>query len=235
MQARGETVDACVLGEPTNPDRLGTTIKVGRRGSMTGRLTVLGTQGHVAYPHLADNPLPRLVNFLAALGDLKLDSGTQHFDPSNLEIVSIDVGNTASNVIPAKGGAVFNIRFNDSYSSASLEALIRKTLDDAAGDDADCGYELSFEITGESFLTLPGAFAEIVKDAVHAVTGLTPSYSTTGGTSDARFIHHHCPVVEFGLVGETMHKVDENVAVADVLALTDIYRGVLERFFAEAI
>ena len=227
MQANGETVDACLLGEPTNPDRLGTTIKVGRRGSMTGRLSVRGTQGHVAYPHLADNPLPRLVKLLTALGALKLDSGTAHFDPSNLEIVSIDVGNTASNVIPAKGGAVFNIRFNDTYSSASLEALIRKTLDDAGG-----GYDLTFEITGESFLTPPGALAEIVRDAVHAATRLTPAYSTTGGTSDARFIHHHCPVVEFGLVGETMHKVDENVAVADVLALTEIYRGVLERFFA---
>ncbi len=231
MQAHGETVDACVLGEPTNPDKLGTTIKVGRRGSMTGRLSVRGTQGHVAYPHLADNPLPRLVTLLAALGDLKLDSGTAHFDPSNLEIVSIDVGNTASNVIPARGGAVFNIRFNDTYGSASLEALIRKTLDDAVGNAAGGGYDLTFEITGESFLTPPGKLAEIVKDAAHAATGLTPSYSTTGGTSDARFIHHHCPVVEFGLVGETMHKVDENVAVADVRALTEIYRGVLERYF----
>jgi len=226
MAANGETVDACVLGEPTNPDTLGTTIKVGRRGSMTGRLTVHGTQGHVAYPHLADNPLPRLVRLLNALTDLKLDQGTAHFDPSNLEVVSIDVGNTASNVIPAKGGAVFNIRFNDSYSSASLEALIRKALDAAGG-----GYDLEFEITGESFLTPPGDLAQIVRDAVQAATGLVPDYSTTGGTSDARFIHHHCPVVEFGLVGQTMHKVDENVAVADVLALTKIYEGVLERYF----
>jgi succinyl-diaminopimelate desuccinylase len=227
MKAHGETVDACVLGEPTNPDTLGTTIKVGRRGSMTGRLTVHGTQGHVAYPHLADNPLPRLVRLLKALTDLKLDKGTAHFDPSNLELVSIDVGNTASNVIPAKGGAVFNIRFNDTYSSASLEALIRKTLDAVGG-----AYDLEFEITGESFLTPPGELAEIVRDAVQAATGLIPDYSTTGGTSDARFIHHHCPVVEFGLVGETMHKVDENVAVADVLALTQIYKGVLKRYFA---
>ncbi|HEX4504463.1 MAG TPA: succinyl-diaminopimelate desuccinylase [Alphaproteobacteria bacterium] len=230
MNARGETVDACLLGEPTNPDTLGTTIKVGRRGSMTGRLTVHGTQGHVAYPHLADNPLPRLVRLLQALTDLKLDPGTAHFDPSNLEVVSIDVGNTASNVIPAKGGAVFNIRFNDSYGSASLEALIRKALDDAGG-----GYELEFEITGESFLTPPGELAAIVRDAVQAATGLIPDYSTTGGTSDARFIHHHCPVVEFGLVGQTMHKVDENVAVADVLALTAIYQGVLERYFSRPL
>jgi len=227
MQAHGETVDACVLGEPTNPDRLGTTIKVGRRGSMTGRLTVQGVQGHVAYPHLADNPLPRLVRLLKALTDLKLDGGTAHFDPSNLEIVSIDVGNPATNVIPAKGGAVFNIRFNDTYESGALVALIRTTLDAAGG-----GYDLGIDLTGESFLTPPGALAGIVRDAVHAATGLTPAYSTTGGTSDARFIHRHCPVVEFGLVGATMHKVDENVSVADVLALTVIYRGVLERYFS---
>jgi succinyl-diaminopimelate desuccinylase len=229
MQARGETIDACVLGEPTNPERLGTTIKIGRRGSMTGRLVVRGTQGHVAYPQLADNPLPRLVRLLAALDELPLDNGTAHFDPSNLEIVTIDVGNPATNVIPAKGEAVFNIRFNDTYDSASLEALIRGTLDAAGG-----GYELEFEVTGESFLTPPGPLATIVKDAVEAATGLRPAYSTTGGTSDARFIHHHCPVVEFGLVGQTMHKVGENVPVADIEALAQIYRGILERYFAAA-
>ncbi len=226
MSAKGERIDACVLGEPTNPERLGTTIKIGRRGSMTGRLIVRGTQGHVAYPHLADNPLPRLVRLLAALGDLPLDSGTAHFDPSNLEIVSIDVGNPAANVIPSRGEAVFNIRFNDTYDSASLEALIRDTLDAAGGR-----YELAFEVTGESFLTPPGPLARLVKDAVEAVTGLRPAYSTTGGTSDARFIHRHCLVVEFGLVGQTMHKVDENAPVADIIALTAIYRGVLERYF----
>lgn len=226
MNSNGEKVDACVLGEPTNPDTLGTTIKIGRRGSMTGRLTVRGTQGHVAYPHLADNPLPRLVKLLAALTALKLDNGTEHFDPSNLEIVSIDVGNTASNVIPASGRAVFNIRFNDTYNSKSLEALLRKTLDEAGG-----GYELEFDLTGESFLTPPGALAAMVATATEDVTGLRPAYSTTGGTSDARFIHRHCPVVEFGLVGQSMHKIDENVAVADVTALTEIYQGVLERYF----
>jgi succinyl-diaminopimelate desuccinylase len=229
MQAQGETIDACVLGEPTNPERLGTTIKIGRRGSITGRLTVRGVQGHVAYPQLADNPLPRLVRLLTALSDLHLDNGTAHFDPSNLEIVSIDVGNAATNVIPAEGRAVFNIRFNDSYDSKSLMDLVRGALDGAGG-----GYELAFDLTGESFLTPPGALANIVKDAVQAATGLRPSYSTTGGTSDARFIHHVCPVVEFGLVGQTMHKVDENVAVADVMALTDIYRGILERFLGRS-
>jgi succinyl-diaminopimelate desuccinylase len=229
MQARGETIDACVLGEPTNPERLGTMIKIGRRGSLNGRLTVRGAQGHVAYPHLADNPLPRLIKMLAALDALVLDQGTAHFDPSNLEVVTVDVGNGATNVIPAKGEAVFNIRFNDSYTGESLEALLRQTLDGVGGD-----YELKIELTGESFLTPPGPLARIVKDAVEAATGLRPAYSTTGGTSDARFIHRHCPVIEFGLVGETMHKIDENAAVADIQALTLIYQGVLERFFKTA-
>jgi succinyl-diaminopimelate desuccinylase len=227
MRGQGEAIDACVLGEPTNPERLGTTIKIGRRGSMTGRLAVRGEQGHVAYPQLADNPLPKLVRLLAALDELPLDNGTAHFDPSNLEIVTIDVGNAATNVIPACGAAVFNIRFNDTYDSATLEALIRDALDAAGG-----GYELSFEVTGESFLTPPGPLARIVKDAVEAATGLRPGYSTTGGTSDARFIHHYCPVVEFGLVGQSMHKVDEHVAIADILALTQIYHGILGRFFS---
>jgi succinyl-diaminopimelate desuccinylase len=202
-------------------------IKIGRRGSLNGRLTVRGAQGHVAYPHLADNPLPRLIKMLAALDALVLDQGTAHFDPSNLEVVSIDVGNGATNVIPATGEAAFNIRFNDSYTGESLEALLRQTLDGVGGD-----YELKIELTGESFLTPPGPLAKVVKDAVEAATGLRPAYSTTGGTSDARFIHRHCPVIEFGLVGETMHKVNENAAVADIQALTRIYQGVLERFFA---
>ncbi len=227
MTARGETIDVCVLGEPTNPETLGTTFKIGRRGSLTGRLTVRGTQGHVAYPQLADNPLPRLVRLLAALDALTLDHGTAHFDPSNLEIVSIDVGNPAANVIPAHGAAVFNIRFNDSYDGATLEALLRSTLDAAGG-----AYELAVELTGDSFLSPPGPFTDLVADAVAAATGVTPQPSTTGGTSDARFIHRHCPVVEFGLTGQTMHKVDENVPVADIIALARIYRGILERYFA---
>jgi succinyl-diaminopimelate desuccinylase len=227
MQERGEKIDACLLGEPTNPDRLGTTVKIGRRGSLTGCITVRGTQGHVAYPQLADNPLPRLVRLLSALDALGLDAGTAHFDPSNLEIVSIDVGNSATNVIPAKGEAVFNIRFNDTYDGPGLERLLRRTLDAAGG-----GCTLAVEIGAESFLCQPGPFVELVRDAVEAATGIRPACSTTGGTSDARFIHRHCPVVEFGLTGQTMHKVDENVPVADILALTDIYRCVLERFFA---
>jgi succinyl-diaminopimelate desuccinylase len=227
MQGKGETIDACVLGEPTNPDRLGAMMKIGRRGSLTGRLVAHGTQGHVAYPHLADNPIPRMVKLLAALDGLQLDSGTAHFDPSNLEIVSVDVGNRASNVIPAKAEALFNVRFNDSYTSDSLKALIRSTL-----DAASVPYDLSFELTGESFLCPPGPLSEMVADAAEAATGMRPVASTTGGTSDARFIHRHCPVVEFGLVGATMHKVDENVPVSDIETLTQIYLGVLERYFA---
>jgi succinyl-diaminopimelate desuccinylase len=226
MAANGETIDACVLGEPTNPERLGTTIKIGRRGSLTGRLTVRGTQGHIAYPHLADNPLPRLIRLLAALDALELDRGTAHFDPSNLEIVTIDVGNPATNVIPATGSAVFNIRFNDSFTGASLESLIRDAL-----DRTGCPYALDFELTGDSFLCQPGPFTDLVRDAVEAATGLRPECSTTGGTSDARFVHRHCPVVEFGLTGQTMHKVDENVSLADIIALTGVYRGILERYF----
>ena len=227
MAETGERIDACVLGEPTNPDTLGTTIKIGRRGSLNGRLSVRGTQGHVAYPHLADNPLPRLVRLLAALDAIKLDSGTAHFDPSNLEIVSIDVGNAATNVIPGKGEAVFNIRFNDSYTGDTLMTLVRGAL-----DSVGVAYDLAFELTGESFLCPPGPLAAMVEGAVEAATGIRPEWSTSGGTSDARFIHRHCPVVEFGMVGATMHKVDENVAVADIETLTRIYQGVLERFFA---
>lgn len=229
MQGAGQKIDACVLGEPTNPDRLGTTIKIGRRGSLTGRLTVRGTQGHVAYPHLADNPLPRLMRMLSALDALELDQGTAHFDRSNLEIISIDVGNRATNVIPGKGEAAFNVRFNDRYSGATLTDLLRQALD-GIGEP----YELAFELTGESFLCPPGPLSVIVMDAVEAATGTRPAPSTSGGTSDARFIHHHCPVIEFGLVGSTMHKVDEHVPVADILALTEIYRGILDRYFATA-
>ena len=227
MQAKGERIDACVLGEPTNPDRLGGMMKIGRRGSLTGRLAVRGTQGHVAYPHLADNPIPRMVTLLAALEALQLDSGTAHFDPSNLEIVSVDVGNRAANVIPAKAEAVFNVRFNDSYTSETLKAAIRAALDTAC-----MPYDLAFELTGESFLCPPGPLSDMVASAAEATTGVRPIASTTGGTSDARFIHRHCTVVEFGLVGATMHKVDENVPVADIETLARIYQEVLERYFS---
>ncbi|ACI99680.1 succinyl-diaminopimelate desuccinylase [Rhodospirillum centenum] len=229
MAAAGERIDACLVGEPTNPRALGDMIKVGRRGSLTATLTALGAQGHTAYPHLADNPLPRLAEALHLLASSPLDMGTPHFQPSTLALTSIDVGNPASNVIPARGTARFNIRFNDLHTPESLEAHIRDVLEEVGG-----AWELALQTSGVAFLTPPGALSDIVAAAVEAHTGRTPELSTSGGTSDARFIKDHCPVVEFGLVGASMHKVDENVAVADLLELTAIYRTVLERWFAGA-
>lgn len=223
LAARGERLDACVVGEPTNPTALGDMIKIGRRGSLSGRLTVRGVQGHVAYPHLADNPLPRLVRMLAAITAEPLDAGTAHFQPSTLALTTIDVGNPATNVIPAEGTAVFNIRFNDAHTPASIESWLRARFDAVGGD-----YELAVGVRGVSFLTPPGPLTESVAAAVERVTGRRPELSTTGGTSDARFIKDHCPVVEFGLVGQTMHKVDERVALDDLARLTDIYGAILD-------
>ncbi|WP_254434681.1 succinyl-diaminopimelate desuccinylase [Magnetospirillum sp. UT-4] len=224
LVARGETLDCCLVGEPTNPTRLGEMMKIGRRGSMNVRLTVFGTQGHAAYPHLADNPIPRLLDMLRALTAAPLDHGSAHFQASTLALTTIDVGNPATNVIPGQARAGFNIRFNDLHSGASLTEWVKRTCDGIGGD-----YEMAVEISGESFLTEPGPLSAAVTEAARAVTGLTPEQSTSGGTSDARFIKHHCPVLEFGLVSQTMHKVDENVPVADLEALTRIYQGVLER------
>ncbi len=226
LAARGERLDACVVGEPTNPRALGDMMKIGRRGSVTATLTALGAQGHVAYPHLADNPLPRLVKALSLLAESPLDEGTDHFQPSTLALTTIDVANPASNVIPAKGTARFNIRFNDLHTPASLEAHIRDVLEEVGGT-----WELSLQTSGVAFLTPPGPLVEVVAGAVTAVTGRVPELSTSGGTSDARFIKDHCPVVEFGLVGRTMHKVDENVSVADVRDLASIYDRVLSSYF----
>lgn len=224
---RGERIDACIVGEPTNPNRLGEMVKIGRRGSLTGKLSVSGTQGHVAYPHLADNPLPRLVRMLAGLTGRPLDEGSAHFPPSSLQITTIDVANPAENVIPALGRATFNIRFNDLHTSRTLMDWARSVCDDVGG-----AYELDFRVSGEAFLTEPGPLSELVAGAVERVTGIRPELSTTGGTSDARFIRAVCPVVEFGAVGRTMHKVDEQIAVADLLLLADVYRQILEDFFA---
>ncbi|TVR07286.1 MAG: succinyl-diaminopimelate desuccinylase [Salinarimonadaceae bacterium] len=230
-QARGETFDHCLLGEPTNPERLGEMIKIGRRGSLTGRLTVEGVQGHVGYPHLARNPIDGMLRLLTALKAEPLDGGTEHFDPSNLEITGVDVGNTATNVVPGRARAVFNIRFNDIWTPQTLGDEIRRRLAAAAGEEVE--FELAFDPTNSpAFLTQPDDFVELVRDAVEAETGLRPALSTTGGTSDARFIKSACPVVEFGLVGQTMHKIDERVPLADLERLTAIYRGVLERYFA---
>ena len=230
LSERGETLDACIVGEPTNPDALGDMIKIGRRGSTTGDVVVRGTQGHTAYPHLANNPVHHLVRMLSALTAEPLDSGTEHFQPSTLQVTTVDVGNPANNVVPAKAHATFNIRFNDLHSSDSLDAWVRQTFNAALGD-TDAGYELSFRVTGEAFLTPPGPLSEAISTAVAGVTGRRPELSTTGGTSDARFIKAYCPVAEFGLVGQTMHKVDEHVATDDIVKLTEIYLSVLETYF----
>ena len=227
LRHEGETIDACIVGEPTNPNRLGEMIKIGRRGSLSGWLTVAGTQGHTAYPHLADNPLPRLVRMLGAIAEAKLDDGTPHFQPSNLELTSIDVGNTATNVIPAKATASFNIRFNDRHTGKSLSDWLRRTFDSVGG-----AYDLKIVVTGEAFLTEQGPFSALLASAVERSTGIRPEFSTTGGTSDARFIRALCPVAEFGLLSQTMHKTDECVALADLAALTQVYESVLDAFFA---
>ncbi|MGQ3676572.1 succinyl-diaminopimelate desuccinylase [Xanthobacter sp. TB0139] len=228
LRDKGEVVDHCIVGEPTNPAAMGDAFKIGRRGSLSGIITVKGVQGHVAYPHLADNPIPRMVRLLAALMAGPLDEGTAFFPPSNLEVITVDVGNTASNVIPAQITARFNVRFNDLFTLETLQDEIHRRLD-AAGEP----YELDF-VPGasQSFITAPGPFVEIVSEAVASVTGRQPEPSTSGGTSDARFIKDICPVVEFGLVGRTMHKVDEATPVQDVTDLTAIYERILARYFA---
>jgi len=229
--ARGERFDACILGEPTNPERLGDMIKIGRRGSLSGEIVVEGVQGHVAYPHLARNPIDGMVRLLAGLKARPLDEGTEHFSATNLELTTVDVGNPATNVIPASARAAFNIRFNDLWTPQTLEAEIRARLAAAAGEDVV--WRATFENTNAvAFLTPPNDFVRSVQDAIEAETGIRPALSTTGGTSDARFIKDYCPVLEFGLVGQTMHQVDERVPVADLERLQGIYRRVLERFFA---
>ncbi len=228
-QARGERFDDCLLGEPTSAEMLGDAIKIGRRGSLNARLVVHGVQGHVAYPQRTENPIPHIMRLLDALIATPLDRGTVHFEPSNLEIVTIDVDNPAMNVIPATAHAHFNVRFNDLWTPATLEAEIARRCAAAA---QGARYDLSFEpCNALAFLTEPDRFTDLISQAVAARTGLKPALSTSGGTSDARFIRAYCPVVEFGLVGATVHMVDERVAVADLEALTEIYRDILERYF----
>jgi len=231
LAARGEKLDACVVGEPTNPTKLGQMIKIGRRGSLTGRLTVHGTQGHSAYPHLADNPIPRLMKMLTALIETPLDAGSAHFQASTIAITTVDVGNTATNVIPAQARAVFNIRFNDLHTGESLKTWLRETFDRTADGGA---YDLGVTVSGESFITHPGPLTQLVEGAVKSVTGSAPELSTTGGTSDARFIKNACPVCEFGLVGQSMHKADEHCLVSDLESLTRIYLAILEGYFKAA-
>jgi succinyl-diaminopimelate desuccinylase len=226
IEARGERLDACIVGEPTSAKALGDMVKIGRRGNLYGELTVRGVQGHSAYPHLADNAAHRLVDLLAALKAVPLDEGSEHFEPSSLQIVTIDIGNPVRNVIPGTARATFNIRFNDRWTSKSLEALVRQRLEAAGGR-----YELRIDVSGESFLVPPGEVSEILTAAIERATRRRPELSTTGGTSDARFIHRFCPLAEFGLPSLTMHKVDERVALADLDALAEIYRGVLDLYF----
>lgn len=229
-RARGEKFDHCIVGEPTNVSALGDTIKIGRRGSLNGVLQVIGKQGHVAYPHRAENPIPIIARIVAALSSHRLDEGTPHFDRSNLEVSSIDVGNPAVNVIPAQARAQFNVRFNDLWTPETLKARIHEVVAEAAGD---ARVELEFlPVNAVSFLTKPGAFSELVVRAVTDTTGLKPELSTSGGTSDARFIVRDCPVVEFGLTNETIHAVDENARLSDIDALATIYRKIIESYFA---
>ena len=226
MAARDLTPDAAVGGEPTNPRRMGEMVKIGRRGSLTGRVTFHGMQGHVAYPQFADNPLHPLVRFFAELLREPLDQGTPEFQPSNIQVTAIDTGNDAPNIIPAEAHAAFNIRFNDLHTAASLERRLRAEL-----DRTGTRYTLEIRVSGEGFVTKPGPFTALVAGAVRAVTGTEPELSTSGGTSDARFIKDYAQVAEFGLVGETMHKVDERASLADIEALTQVYHRILDAWF----
>jgi succinyl-diaminopimelate desuccinylase len=228
--ARGERFDHCVLGEPGNVDALGDTIKLGRRGSQNGVLVVTGKMGHVAYPHRADNPVRGLVKLMTALMDEPLDAGSARFDPSNLEFTSIDIGNPTVNLIPGEARARFNIRFNDGHSFASLRALVERRAATAAGGKVR--WTIDWEPSNaDVFYTEPSPFTDVVTGAVADVTGRKPRLSTSGGTSDARFIKDYCPVVEFGLVGTTMHAVDERVPVEDLRVLTAVYRRILDNYF----
>ncbi len=224
MKQRGMVPDLCLVGEPTSSNRLGDMMKIGRRGSVNIWITVPGTQGHVAYPHLADNPITKLVRMLARIDGIVLDEGTDWFQASNIEITELEVGNKATNVIPAAAKARLSIRFNDLHSGKSLSAMIRAIV-----HDVEPAAEVDARISGEAFLTPPGAFSDLIGDAICDVTGLQVDRSTTGGTSDARFLSKLCPVVEFGLCNATMHKLDEAVALADIQALVKIYAGVLAR------
>jgi succinyl-diaminopimelate desuccinylase len=228
---RGEKFDHCILGEPSNQDDLGDTIKIGRRGSLNGHLIVHGKQGHVAYPQRADNPIRGLVTLIDAIQSEPLDQGNANFQPSHLEFTSVDVGNKTVNLIPGEARARFNIRFNDCHTLESLKALLEQRAAKAAGNAIRFSFKWEPSNAGV-FVTKPGAFTDLVANAVAEVTGRKPELSTTGGTSDARFITHHCPVVEFGLVGQTMHQIDERVPVGDLPALTAVYRTIIDRYFS---
>jgi succinyl-diaminopimelate desuccinylase len=231
MDSNGEAMTDCLVGEPTCPNEMGEMIKIGRRGSLTAKFTVIGQQGHVAYPHRAKTPMAPMVRLMDRLASHTLDEGTDHFDPSTLQITTIDTGNAATNVIPNQVKATVNIRFNDAHLGDSLIAWLRSEVDRVA---AEFGVEVQMttNISGDSFVTQPGPFSAMIVDAVKAVTGRVPELSTSGGTSDARFIKNHCPVVECGLVGQSMHRVDEFVVEDHIRQLKDIYSRILKDYFA---
>ncbi len=231
MATNNESMTVCLVGEPTSPNVMGEAMKIGRRGSMTAFFTITGAQGHAAYPHQAKNPMPAMARLMDVLSSRVLDEGTAHFDPSSLQVLTIDTGNPATNVIPAQTKATVNIRFNDTHTSAELTAWMQETADKVAAEFG-VRIEMRVRVSGESFVTPPGELSDLIGKAVAAETGRTPELSTSGGTSDARFVKHHCPVVEFGLVGKTMHQVDERVEVAQIGQLKKIYKRILSDYFA---
>ena len=230
LKRKREKINFCLVGEPTNQNKLGEMIKIGRRGSITGRLTVIGSQGHVAYPHRANNPSNTMIKILKRIKELKLDKGTKNFQPSNLEITKINIDNHADNVIPGSANAVFNIRFNDKHSSGSLKRKLN-TIFRSITKKTKCKFRIQYEVSGESFLTKPNKTTYMIQNTIKKITGIKPKLSTSGGTSDARFIKNIAPCLEFGLVGKTMHKVDESVSVSDLKKLTKIYQNILINYF----
>ena len=227
---KDNNIDFCLVGEPTNPNKLGEMIKIGRRGSMNGRLSVIGIQGHVAYPHRANNPSTALVQILKELKEIKFDKGTKNFQPTNLEVTKINIDNTADNVIPGLANATFNIRFNNKHSSNSIKTKINKILKKICNKNKS-NYKIEYSVSGEAFLTKPNQTTYMIQDVIKKITKIKPELSTTGGTSDARFIRKIAPCLEFGLVGKTMHKVDEAVSLNDLKKLTLIYSNILKNYF----
>jgi len=230
LKKKREKINFCLVGEPTNPNKLGEMIKIGRRGSITGRLTVIGTQGHVAYPHRANNPSNTIIKILKKIKEVKLDRGTKDFQPSNLEITKINIDNHADNVIPGSANAVFNIRFNNKHSSSSLKRKLNAIIKSSV-KKAKCRFVIKYEVSGESFLTKPNKTTFMIQNIIKKVTKIKTKLSTSGGTSDARFIRKIAPCLEFGLVGKTMHKIDESVPLSDLKKLTNIYLNILENYF----
>ena len=230
LKKRKEKIDFCLVGEPTNPNKLGEMIKIGRRGSMTGKICIIGIQGHVAYPHRANNPSTTLIQILKELKDIKFDTGSKNFQPTNLEVTKININNNADNVIPRTAEATFNIRFNNKHSSGSLKNMINRVIKKISYKNKS-KHKIEYSVSGEPFLTKPNETTYMIQNVIKNITKIKPKLSTTGGTSDARFIKKIAPCLEFGLVGKTMHKVDEAVSISDLRKLTKIYSNILENYF----